>query len=342
MKTTKTTDFAECMSTYMKMYLPGEAGLSENTIKSYRDTFKLVLAFADEQRGLREEKITLNDFNADFIAEFLSWLETERECSVSSRNVRLSSLRAFARYSSLRRPEYLFEYQKILELRFKKKASPMLAHLTPDMVKTIVAQTNVHDSYGRRDRMLLSLMYDSGARVQELCDLRVGDIRPQKPYTAKLTGKGEKTRAVPIMANTVQLLNAYLCEHHLDVAKNGDYPLFLNHQRQKLTRAGVAYILKKYCDAARLQHPELPQKISPHVLRHSKAMHMLQAGMNLVYIRDFLGHEHVETTEVYAKADTEMRRKSIEKAQIRIDVDLPDWTRDKPLMEMLNSICGKN
>ena len=338
----RTTDFAEYLSVYLTMYLPGEAGLSENTIMSYRDTFKLMLMYANEQCGLCAEKITLSDFNADFIAKFLSWLETARECSASTRNIRLSALRAFAKYASLRKPEYIYEYQKVLDLRFKKSSVPMLAHLSADMVKAILDQTQINDSYGRRDRLLLSLMYDSGARVQEICNLRMEDIRFQKPYTVKLTGKGRKTRTVPIMAGTIQLLNSYFAEQHMDVYRNGDSPLFFNHQRQKLSRAGVAYILKKYCDAARLLYPELPKEISPHVLRHSKAMHLLQAGVNLIYIRDFLGHEHVETTEVYAKADTEMRRISIEKAQIRIDVNLPTWTEDKSLMEMLVRLCSRN
>jgi len=338
----RTTDFAECLSAYLTMYLPGEAGLSENTIMSYRDTFKLVLTFANDQCGLCAEKITLSDFSADFITKFLYWLETTRGCSTSTRNIRLSALRAFAKYASLRKPEYIFEYQRILNLRFKKKSVPMLAHLSPDMVKAVLDQTQINDLYGRRDRLLLSLMYDSGARVQEICNLRIGDIRLQKPYTVRLTGKGRKVRVVPIMSGTMQLLNSYFTEQHMEASLNGEYPLFYNHQRQKLTRAGVAYILKKYCDAARFLHPELPKQISPHVLRHSKAMHLLQAGINLVYIRDFLGHEHVKTTEAYAKADAEMRRKSIEKAQIRIDTELPAWTEDKSLMEMLTSLCSKN
>lgn len=338
----KTTDFAEYLSIYLTMYLPGEAGLSENTIMSYRDTFKLVLAFAVEQKGWAPEKITLADFNSTFIAEFLSWLETNRGCNISTRNIRLSALRAFAKYASSRKPEYIFEYQKILDLRSKKKASPSLPYLTPDMIKSIISKTQTGDSYGRRDRVLLSLMYDAGARVQKICDLRVGDVRTQKPYTVKLIGKGQKSRAVPIMENTAQLLNQYLVEHALNTAQKIDYPLFHNHQRHKLTRAGVAYILKKYCDAARITNPELPKQISPHVLRHSKAMHLLQAGVNLIYIRDFLGHVHVETTEVYAKADTEMRRKSIENAQIRIDTQLPVWSEDQSLMKMLIDLCGKS
>jgi site-specific recombinase XerD len=323
------------------MYLPGEAGLSENTIMSYRDTFKLLLIFAEKQHNLRPEKITLSDFNMEFVSEFLLWLEKNRKCSASTRNIRLSALRAFAQYVGTRKPEYVFEYQRLLSLRFKKEPTPTLPHLSPDLVKLIISQTDVHRVYGRRDRVILSLMYDSGARVQEICDMCVSDVRLQKPYTVKLTGKGEKTRAVPIMENTASLLSQYYAEHNLNAATKGDYPLFNNHQRQKLTRAGVAYILKKYCDKARILNPELPNHISPHVLRHSKAMHLLQAGVNLIYIRDFLGHVNVETTEVYAKADTEMRRKSIEKAHIRIDATLPAWTDDKSLMEMLVSLCRK-
>ncbi|MCL2674679.1 MAG: site-specific integrase [Defluviitaleaceae bacterium] len=337
----KTTDFAECLSTYLTMYLPGEAGLSGNTIMSYRDTFKLVLLFAKEQRGLSPEKITLNEFNSGFTATFLSWLEENRVCSTSTRNNRLAALRAFAKYVSLRKPEYIWEYQKILDLRFKKNPQPLLMHLTPDMVKAIMAQPDVGNSYGRRDLALLSLMYDAAARVQEICDMCVGNVRLQKPYAVILTGKGGKARAVPIMASTADVLTKYVSENRLDEPSRTDYPLFFNHQRHKLTRAGITYILKKYSDAARKQYPGLQKRISPHVMRHSKAMHLLQSGVNLVYIRDFLGHVHVETTEVYAKADTEMRRKSIEQAQIRIDAELPSWNSDKSLMEMLVSLCGK-
>lgn len=337
----KTTDFAECLAAYLTMYLPGEAGLSQNTIMSYRDTFKLILIFAVEQRHLPPEKMTLQNFTADFIVAFLLWLEEERNCCIATRNIRLSALRTFSQYVVLRKPEHIYEHQKILGLRFKKKPTPLIAHLTPDLVKAVLAQTSANDAYARRDRVMLSLMYDSGARVQEICDLRVRDVRILKPYTVNLTGKGEKTRVAPIMENTAQLLHGYFDEHGLNITKNGDYPLFCNHQRQKLTRAGITYILKKYCDAARILHPELPTPISPHVLRHSKAMHLLQAGVNLVYIRDFLGHSRIETTEIYAKADTEMRRKSIENAQIRVDTELPLWTEDRSLMQMLVSLCEK-
>jgi len=141
------------------------------------------------------------------------------------------------------------------------------------------------------------------------------------------------------MASTAGVLPKYLEENRLIRPEKTDYPLFFNHQHGQLTRVGVAYILKKHCDAARVLIPQIPQRVSPHILRHSKAMHMLQANVNLVYIRDFLGHVHVETTEMYAKADTETKRAAIEQNRITIAANLPDWSDDKPLMQMLTELC---
>ena len=221
-----------------------------------------------------------------------------------------------------------------------KKPQPELSHLSSDIVKMVIAKTNMSNRYGRRDAVLLSLLYDSAARVQELVNLRVRDVRLTKPYTVTLTGKGNKTRTVPISTNMAELLKAYLVENRLSLIQKLDYPLFPNHQGDKMTRAGITYILKKYCEVARAENPLVPLKVSPHIFRHSRAMHMLQAGINLIYIRDFLGHVHVTTTEIYAKADTESKRAALEKANISIDTDLPDWEQDKSLMMMLKDLCS--
>lgn len=336
----KTTDFAHCVLSYLTMYLPGQAGLSENTIMAYRDTFKLLLQYAENVKGIKPERFSLLNFNAQFVTDFLDWLEQERGCCVATRNQRLAAIRAFARYARTQYPEYLAESQRIMDTRSKKKPVAQVEYLSSDLVNAIVQQIDTSDRYGRRDMLLICLLYDSAARVQEICDLRVRSVRLQKPYCVTLCGKGEKTRTVPIMQQTAEHLASYLAENKLSIQAKADAPLFFNHQGEKLTRAGVTYILKKYCDAARIKHPELPLKVSPHVLRHSKAMHMLQAGVNLVYIRDFLGHAHVETTEIYAKADTEMKRRALETASIIIDPELPSWTENKGLMALLNSLCG--
>jgi site-specific recombinase XerD len=192
----------------------------------------------------------------------------------------------------------------------------------------------------RRTQNFNMLLYDSAARVSEVCDLCVRDIRTHKPYAVTLMGKGRKPRTVPLMEETALAVKRYIEDNYPSPTDKPDYPLFFNHQRNKLTRAGVAYILKKYYKKARQDNSSIPSKVSPHVMRHSKAMHLLQAGVNLVYIRDFLGHAQVETTEIYAKTDTETKRREIVNAQIRIDPDLPDWAKDKSLMALLTDICA--
>lgn len=335
----RTTDFAECLTAFLSMYLPGR-NISENTIKSYRDTFMLILVFSEEKCRISSEKLTLAKFNHGFVDQFLNWLDKDRENSISTRNQRLAAIHAFIKYIKIRKPEYLFQNQQILGITSLKKPQPELSHLSPVIVKAVIDKTNMTTRYGRRDAVLLSLLYDSAARVQELADLRVRDVRTTKPYTVTLTGKGNKTRTIPISTNMAELLKNYIMENQLSSNVKLDFPLFSNHQGHKMTRAGITYILQKYCDMARLDNPLVPNRVSPHILRHSRAMHMLQAGINLIYIRDFLGHVHVTTTEIYAKADTEAKRTALEKANISIDTDLPAWENDKPLMAMLKEMCS--
>lgn len=338
----KTTDFAEHLASFLTMYLPGQQGYSANTVKSYRDTFKLLLEFLESEKGIRPERMVLKNFTSDFVKDFLEWLEKEKHSSASTRNQRLGAIHSFAKYASKKSPEFMFERQKILDIDFKKHPQADIQHLTPDCIRKILRVPDMSDRFGRRDAVLLTLLYDSAARVQEICDLRVMDIRLQKPYTVTLFGKGGKTRSVPIMSGTAEMLMSYLLENNLNNPEKNSCPLFFNHQNTKLTRAGVTYILKKTATVARKHDLSIPAQISPHVFRHSKAMHMLQSGINLVYIRDFLGHSFVETTEVYAKADTETKRKEIEKAQIAVTVGLPDWCQDKTLMQLLTSMCKES
>lgn len=193
---------------------------------------------------------------------------------------------------------------------------------------------------GRRDRVLLSLLYDSAARVQELADIQVSDVRVQSPSTVKLTGKGNKSRIVPLMKPMAILLEQYLIENQLISSQAGSYPLFCNRSKDKLTRAGMAYIVTKHFDLAKQQSPQLfPDKISPHGFRHSKSMHLLQSGVNLVYIRDFLGHVDIQTTELYAKIDGEMKRKALEKSNnMIVSEKLPEWQSNAGLMNWLKNL----
>ena len=335
----KPTDFARALSTYLSLYLPGQRNVSPNTIKSYRDTFKLLLTYCQDVRHLAVERLSLWDIDDQLIISFLTWLEEERHNSKSTRNQRLACLHGFYRYLQIQDPMGLLPYLKILAIPMKKAPQPFVNHLNANAMQLILAQPNRTTRQGRRDTTLLAVLYDSGARVQELVDLRVRDVRLDSPSVLSLTGKGRKTRLVPLMSPTAALLKAYLSEFCLGSNGTGDVPLFCNRQRQKLTSRGVAYILAKYAASARMVSPIVPEDITPHVFRHSKAMHLLQAGVNLIYIRDLLGHVDISTTEIYARADTELKRQALEKAYPNmISSDLPEWTDDADLLAWLTRL----
>jgi integrase/recombinase XerD len=335
----KPTDFARALSHYLSVYLPGQRNVSSNTIKSYRDTFKLFLKYCKQSCSLSIEYLCLQHINESIILGFLSWLEQERENSIATRNQRLACIHGFFRYMQIEDPVGLLSYQTILSIPMKKAPKPMVKHLTPDALKLILSQPDLSKSKGRRDLTMFSVLYDTGARVQELADLIVRDVRLDKPPVLTLTGKGRKTRQVPLMSNTASLLQQYMTETRL--LQNGmqDQPLFFNRQHGKLTPEGISFILNKYVSLARAESSIVPDKVTPHVLRHTKAMHLLQAGVNLIYIRDLLGHVDISTTEIYARADTELKRKALEKAYPDMpSMDLPSWNQDENLLVWLNKL----
>lgn len=335
----KPTDFAKYLTEFLSEYLPGQKNVSKNTICSYRDTFKLLITYCQEIKKTPSERITLNILSSEWITGFLEWLETNRKCSISTRNQRLAALHSFFRYVQAEEPAGMFHFQKITAIPIKKAKKTVVEYLAPEAIKSLLEQPDKHTPQGRRDLTLISVLYDSGARVQELIDMRVCDVTLQAPAVLTLTGKGNKTRRVPIMKNTASLLQSYLLENKLDKPWRNEHPLFTNNQHNKLTRKGVTYILSKYVESARKNSSLFPAKVTNHMLRHSKAMHLLQAGVNLIYIRDFLGHVDLKTTEIYARADTEMKRKAIENAYPElVDSTLPDWSKDQALLSWLSEI----
>jgi integrase/recombinase XerD len=230
-------------------------------------------------------------------------------------------------------------FQRIMAIPIKKAKKPEVEHLTPEAMNLLLEQPYKHTLKGRRDLTLMSILYDTGARVQELIDIRVCDVILENPAVIILPGKGNKIRRVPIMKNTGLLLQNYLTENKLNKPWKNEYPLFTNNQHHKLTKEGVAYIVAKYAESARKASTIVPSKVRVHMFRHSKAMHLLQAGVNLIYIRDFLGHVDIKTTEIYARADTETKRKAIENAYPDlIDSNLPDWSKDQALLSWLSEL----
>jgi len=336
----KPTDFAFHVSRYLAEYLPGIAGLSTNTILSYRDMFKLLMQFYDDTVGIKAEKVSLNDFNVENVTRFLLWLGSSRGNSTSTRNNRLAAIHAFSKYIERCEPCRMHSMQEIIALPMKKGASGIPKYLTVEALQFLLSLPDARIRSGRRDIVLLSLLYDSGARAQELCDIEICDIRLETPCTVRLTGKGSKTRIVPLMPPMAELLRKYFDEWGMNGHEHGRQPLFTNHNGNKFGRKGITYVLSKYLQIAKAAQPMLfPDSISPHCLRHSKSMHLLQAGVNLVYIRDILGHADIKTTEIYARIDNEMKRKALEKVNVGVASNsIPIWQKDSDLMEWLNRL----
>lgn len=336
----KPTDFSFYLTKFLSQYLPSIVGLSKNTIFSYRDTFKMFIKFCSENKKLKPEKITLITFDKEIIVEYLDWLEQICRNASASRNVRLSAIHSFCRYLQQEAPEFMNSAQKILAIPLKKIKKLSVNYIGIDAMRILLDTPDKNALEGRRDITLLSLLYDSGARVQEIADLKIRDLRLETPPTIKLTGKGNKSRIVPLMKPMADLLKQYLKDNSLNKANTTDEPVFTNRSNEKLTRAGIACIVKKYVDNLQKTCPgQIPKKFSPHCFRHSKAMHLLQSDVNIIYIRDFLGHVDVRTTEIYARIDGEMKRKALEKSNANIVSDkLPEWQSNTDLMKWLCSL----
>ena len=297
----------------------------------------MFIEFMEQKKKINVKKLWLKSITKESVVEFLNWLQIERKCSNSTRNTRLAAIHSFFQYLQYESVESLNECQRIMSVKFKKNTKSTVSYLTIDGVTLLLKQPDISTKQGRRNLALLSLMYDTGARVQEIADLTPSMIRLDKPSTIKIIGKGNKARIVPMLESQVELLRKYIEENKLDASHTNMYPLFSNYQQKKLTRAGIAHILIKYVSMARLENPHLiPERISCHSLRHSKAMHLLQAGVPLVYIRDILGHVSIQTTEIYARVDSKQKREAIEKAYVSVtNKEEPKWEQNTDLKDWL-------
>jgi site-specific recombinase XerD len=330
------------LTSFLGRYLPGEKNASGHTIQSYSFTFKLLLAFFESVKSISAERLSMSDLTRDTIIEFLDWLESARSCGIATRNQRLVAIHSFVRFVQKQSPGNLYELQRILNIPDKKHAKTVVPFLTGDEMRILLAMPDPSSRNGLRDLALLALLYDSAARVQEIIDLTVKDLRLGKPAVITLHGKGQKTRHVPITEKTKNLLQPYLQRSACNMGISaGEEYVFVNQNKQRLSRWGISYIIRKYVDMAKLQDGfDVRFPVTAHVFRHSKSVHLLQSGVNLIYIRDLLGHSDCSTTQIYAKADTETRRKALETAYADIlpTGELPDWSDDKNLMDFLISL----
>lgn len=312
-------DFASLVTGFLTSEMGGVRGSSPRTQESYAETFSLLIEYY-EQSGLPEDQITIDSFDLDNIEGFLGWLETERGNSASTRNQRLSCIRSFARYAIKKNPACYMECSKILNLPFKKTSEKPVAPMHRGDMKLMLSLPDTSNDRGIRDATVMALLYSSGCRVTEFTRIRIGDF-DFRNATLHVRGKGRKERYIPINRPTVKLVKKYMARYGLS-EDDGGALLFFNSRGEELTRQGVAHILDKYARRCRELSPGFyPENVTPHVFRHSIASHMIEDGASLIYVRDFLGHEHYETTERYAKTNPEVMRRAISEHSKAIEVD---------------------
>lgn len=339
----KTTDFAKHLSAFLGHYLPVERGISINTIKSYSTTFSLLIQFIEKSEGTKAENLCLNNLSRQLILKFLEWLEQDRACCQSSRNARLGAIHSFFKYLQYRDIKGISKWQDILSIEFKKSPRKEMAYLSTEGIQLLLKQPNIKTKIGRRDFVLLGLLYDSAARVQELLELTPCDIRFDETTTIRLLGKGSKIRIVPLSSSQARNLKQYMLENDLLEKENLCKPLFCNPHGDKLSRVAILNIVRKYSALARITRPDLiPDTISCHSFRHSKAIHMLEADINLVYIRDFLGHSSTNTTDIYARVSQKKKDEAMQKLNTGIIKECKTtWQKDKPLLSFLKDLQRK-
>ena len=269
----ETTDFAKHLSAFLTKYLAGERNYSPNTILAYKDTFVQFITFMKECKHIEAQKLILECITRDIVIDFLDWVQKQRHCSNATRNYRLAALRSFFSYLQYENPERMHEWQKILSIKVKRHEKKSINYLPADGIKLLLEQPDLTTRSGRRNLALLALMYDSGARVQEIIDLTPSSIRLDNPAIVRLFGKGRKARIVPLQNEQTLFLQKYMQENHLFEPYANQYPLFSNSRKEKLTRAGVTYILNTYVDLARKISPSLiPETISCHSMRRSQCL----------------------------------------------------------------------
>jgi len=295
--------FLEILNTFVGEYMPFTAGLSDNTVRLYKATFRLLLTFIFETKGVSAEKLTFQMLDDTTILSFLNWLETERNCSAATRNVRLAALSSFAAYAQNRNTDAALVFlTAVRKIPAKKTSSNPRVFFTREEISVLLRLPDTSTAIGKRDAVMFSLMYASGARAQEVCDLRVRDALFDKDSaTLTITGKGNKTRRVRIARPCANMLRNYLVWRRID--QELDRHIFSTRTHEHMSISCVEAIYKKYLYAAKQQNPSMfrQSKYSPHSMRHTTAMHMLEAGVPMMAIKNFLGHASVTTTERYAE-----------------------------------------
>ncbi len=297
--------------------LTNQLAASANTVASYRDTFRLLLTFATSRLGRQPTDLLVTDIDADLVGRFLDFVETSRGNSARSRNTRLAAIRSFFKYVAINEPALLHHCQRVLALPSKRHKKRMIDYLEREQIEALLAAADLSTWYGRRDRALLHLCVQTGLRVSELIGLRCGDVVLGTGAHVRCRGKGRKDRSTPLRADTAAILGVWLDER----ADAADRPLFVSNRNGRLSRDAVERIVRKYAALAAERCSTLKGKhVTPHCLRHTAAMELLHNGVGCTVIALWLGHESVETTQIYLHADLQVKEKAMERTR---PVDTP-------------------
>lgn len=315
--------FQTLVQDFFETHLTVERRLSRHTVLAYRDALKLFLRHAARRRGSSADALDATVLDVKLIQSFLAALETERHCGARTRNHRLAVLKSFARYVAAVAPEHLERCRRIRQLRPARVEQPEIEYLDDDEILTLFGA--IDPVTGRRDRALLLLLYNTGARVQELVDLDVSDLRRDPVPLVTLRGKGRKQRTCPLWPRTLEAIEAWL-----DERGGAEGPLFLNARGCRLTRSGVAHILRTLASRAGLA-PRHARRVTPHVIRHTTAMHLLQAGVDITTIAAWLGHAQLATTHAYVEINLRMKQDALAAADTLPELPNATYPEDELL-----------
>lgn len=308
MSSQTTPTFAGLVQEFFTDYMVQQRGLSSRTVASYRDTFVLLLRFAEDKRHLPAHGMTMADLNARFLADFLDHLEVHRHNCVRSRNVRLAAVRAFLKFAARRDLANLGVIENALAVPMKRFERKMVGFVPHEQMLAVI-DVAIDTWIGQRDRLMLTLMFNTGARVSEIIGVRVADVVLGPSNSIRLHGKGRKQRSLPLWKSSARAVREWL---HLNPQLHEDSPLLPTRDGRAMTRANIAQRLKLAVDVASVKHTQLKtMSVSPHVVRHSTAMSLLQSGVDPCEIALWLGHESPSTTNMYVEADLAMKERAL-------------------------------
>ena len=300
---------------FLEIYLPTYRHAGENTVKSYRTGLNQYLDYVSSKKQISRFAVTGVMFSYDMVTEYLRWLSVDRKVSSATCNNRLAVIRAFISYASACKPEYIDLKSRLSQIKGKKNDQfGKVDYMSEAAVKALMEAPDVSTTAGLTDQFMMVMLYDTGARIQEILSLRLCDLKIDKTPTAIIHGKGGKTRIVPLMPETVKHLKKYLSVLHPDEHMHSEsYLFFTRHKGQKVQMCDdtARYRIQRYAAAAKENCPDVPDNPHPHMWRHTRAMHLYQHGMDLERISQWLGHSQLETTLIYAHSDTEDKRKAI-------------------------------